>query len=297
MPSINSICSQFDTTKETVVKAYKILKEESLIESKPGKGYFLINDNIDYKPSILLMLDSLNPYMEVLYNAFKKEVGDKYSLDLYFHHNNIDVFKTLLKENRNRYHSFVIKPFLDHEIANILEEFDDQHLIILDRQEFISINRSFVCQDFQHGFYTGLTELTHQIKYYKKINYVHSAINPHPIESEHSFTQYVIKNHLNYSIIPELSIDNIDKNNAYVVVSDDDMILILKKAQQEDWVLGDEVGIIIYNETPLHEFIAGGITTISTDFEEMGRIAAKNAKSRKHIQEIIPTKLFLRSSL
>jgi DNA-binding LacI/PurR family transcriptional regulator len=34
--------------------------------------------------------------------------------------------------------------------------------------------------------------------------------------------------------------------------------------------VGEHVGIISYNETPLKKFIMKGLTTISTDFEAMG---------------------------
>lgn len=297
LPSINSICSQFNTARETVVKAYKILKDEGLIESKPGKGFFLLKESIDFKPSIFLMLNSFNPYMEVLYNSFKATLEETHNVDIYFHHNNIDVFKSLLLENRNRYDSFVVKPFLHPEVPQIFKKLEGKYLLILDRQEYITPESPFVCQDFRHGFYTGLTELTHKFKHYKCLSYIHSSINPHPEESEFSFIQFVNKNNLEFSIISHFDKEKIEKNHVYVVVSDDDMILILKKAKEEDWILGQDIGVITYNDTPLHEFISGGITTISTDFAAMGLEAAKYARSREYVQEIIPTRLILRSSL
>jgi DNA-binding LacI/PurR family transcriptional regulator len=61
--------------------------------------------------------------------------------------------------------------------------------------------------------------------------------------------------------------------------------------------VGKDVGVISYNETPLKKIILSGITTISTDFEMMGRRVAEVILGKKveHIE--IPFTLNLRSSL
>ena len=38
-------------------------------------------------------------------------------------------------------------------------------------------------------------------------------------------------------------------------------------------VLGDDIGIISYNDTPLKDLL--GITVVSTDFDQMGRTTAE----------------------
>jgi DNA-binding LacI/PurR family transcriptional regulator len=40
-------------------------------------------------------------------------------------------------------------------------------------------------------------------------------------------------------------------------------------------VIGKDVGIISYNETPLKEILLDGITVISTDHAKMGELAAQ----------------------
>jgi DNA-binding LacI/PurR family transcriptional regulator len=64
-----------------------------------------------------------------------------------------------------------------------------------------------------------------------------------------------------------------------------------------DLKIGEQVGIISYNETPLKKVILNGITTISTDFHQMGVIAAELilSDSKEHIK--VPFKLTLRQSL
>ncbi len=50
-----------------------------------------------------------NRYMQVLYNSFKAELGDDYIIDIYFHHNNIDQFNSLITDNKGKYYSYKIK--------------------------------------------------------------------------------------------------------------------------------------------------------------------------------------------
>jgi hypothetical protein len=45
--------------------------------------------------------------------------------------------------------------------------------------------------------------------------------------------------------------------------------------------VGEDVGLIAYNDVPLNAVVLGGLTTISTDFEQMGRLAAEMILSGK----------------
>ncbi len=50
---------------------------------------------------------------------------------------------------------------------------------------------------------------------------------------------------------------------------------LLKQAERQQMTPGREFGIISYNDTPLKEILAGGITTLSTDFRQMGLTLAQ----------------------
>jgi DNA-binding LacI/PurR family transcriptional regulator len=71
----------------------------------------------------------------------------------------------------------------------------------------------------------------------------------------------------------------------------------LNKVIQKKLVIGKDVGIISYNETPLKKFILNGITTISTDFEMMGRMAAELIINRSKDRVEVPFYLKLRPSV
>ena len=50
---------------------------------------------------------------------------------------------------------------------------------------------------------------------------------------------------------------------------------LLKRITASGLSPGKEVGLICYNDFPLNEFIFGGLTTLSVDFREMGRVAGE----------------------
>ena len=91
--------------------------------------------------------------------------------------------------------------------------------------------------------------------------------------------------------------EEIIAGEAYIIVMEDDLVNLIETTIQSGLEVGKEVGIISYNETPMKKIILNGITTISTDFQEMGRMTAKLILegSRKHIE--VPFILTLRNSL
>jgi DNA-binding LacI/PurR family transcriptional regulator len=72
---------------------------------------------------------------------------------------------------------------------------------------------------------------------------------------------------------------------------------VVRACLQFNLTPGTDIGIIAYNDTPMKEIAANGITTISVDFSEMGKKAADFAVKGEKIQEILPTSLFIRNSL
>ena len=49
LPSVNHMLIEFDISRDTVVRAYDLLKEMGIITSVPGKGYYLQSTNFKQK--------------------------------------------------------------------------------------------------------------------------------------------------------------------------------------------------------------------------------------------------------
>ena len=84
---------------------------------------------------------------------------------------------------------------------------------------------------------------------------------------------------------------------AYFLTSDRDLVEMVKIAKSYNYKLGKKFGIVSFNNTMLKEVVAGGITTISTDFVEMGKTLAKMVAEKRNEQVRNPSKLIVRNSL
>jgi DNA-binding LacI/PurR family transcriptional regulator len=60
-------------------------------------------------------------------------------------------------------------------------------------------------------------------------------------------------------------------------------------------VLGEEMGVISYNETPLKDLL--GITVVSTDFKAMGETAARMVRNKENGKVKNPFSLINRNSM
>jgi hypothetical protein len=80
---------------------------------------------------------------------------------------------------------------------------------------------------------------------------------------------------LNGKIYGHYNDEILKKGRAYLVFSDNDMVNFIKRCKQKDWVIGKDIGLIGYDDTPIKEILLDGITVISTDFAAMGKTAGK----------------------
>ena len=52
-------------------------------------------------------------------------------------------------------------------------------------------------------------------------------------------------------------------------------IELVRRARERNYRVGRDISIISYNESPINEIILNGLTTISTDFRQMGVLVAR----------------------
>lgn len=296
LPSISEISRSLTVARETVVKAYKILKQEGLIDSVPGKGFFLLTDRISSGARVLLILNSFNPYMQVLYNAFSVALPAGVTADVYFHHNSFETLRNLLESSHSRYTHCIVKPFQDERVSDVLEKLDPRKTLILDRGDYTPAPFSYICQDFSGGIKDALLQVLERIKRYESLNIIRTLNNPHPEESFLAFSSFLVEQNIPGEIIPGFKKTEIRKGAAYVLLTEQDLVAVLSVISEKGWVPGKDLGILSYNDFPLLEFVAGGISSLSVDFEKMGELAARFILKNDGIKEILKPGLIFRSS-
>lgn len=88
-----------------------------------------------------------------------------------------------------------------------------------------------------------------------------------------------------------------ERGEIYVVLDDKNLIKVIKKTKEGHLIIAKDIGIISYNDTLLKEIVADGITTISTDFNFMGKRLAQMILNNEFEQSENPNSLIIRKSL
>jgi DNA-binding transcriptional regulator YhcF (GntR family) len=296
IPSINQICSDYDLSRDTVMVAFNELKAKGILLSQPGKGYYIATTEIQHEEKIFVLFDELNAFKEDLYNSLIESLKGKANVEIYFHHFNYKVFKNLIAESIGKYTSYIIMPATFDNTQHLLNKIPKEKIYILDRLKADLNKYPVIYQDFKKDFYEALTEGISYLKKYRKLIFVNPG-GKEPAERSEAFKQFSIENNLNYEIVKSLSGIRPSLYEAYFLISERDLVQLVKTAKYYKYKLGKKFGIVSFNDTMLKEVVAGGITTISTDFVEMGKSLAEMVLEKKTGQIRNPSRLIIRNSL
>lgn len=309
IPSINKFSEEFYLSRDTVEKAYSILKERKVIVSIRGKGFYISRTKLISKINILFLVNKLSSYKLRIYNHFINSIGANSHTDLHIYHCDESLFLNLIEKNKGVYDYFVIMPHfktdnlkhisLPENVAKAMKLIPIEKLIILDNiKSSLNKNITQVYQDFENDIYHALNKGLDKIKKYKKIILVYpeKAIYPYPKRILHGFRKFCIEHKLDFEILDKIFEDMIlKKGDLFITIEEADLVNLVKQVREDEFKLGSEIGIISYNDTPLKELL--GITVMSTDFKVMGETAAKMILDKTKGKIKVPFNFIDRESL
>lgn len=308
IPSINMFSEEFYLSRDTVEKAYSILKDRNIINAIRGKGYYINRTKLISKTNILFLVNKLSSYKMRTYNAFINSIGPNTHTDLVIYHCDESLFLNLLDKNKAAYDYYVIMPHFKKEdlshtsftdnVIKAIKKLPQEKLVILDNYKpVMDSNHIEIFQDFENDIYNALKEGVSKIKQYKKIMLVYpeKAIYPYPRRILHGFRKFCVEFKVDFEILDEV-FDNIiiKKNDLFITIEESDLVNLVKQAKEDELELGKDIGIISYNDTPLKDLL--GITVISTDFDVMGRTTADMILNNKKGRVRVPFNLIERES-
>lgn len=293
LPSVNQIMKECQLSRDTVFKAYAELKKRGVVESVPNRGYF-VTKNIT---KVFLFLDTFKAYKEVLYGSFLKHLPKNISVDLHFHHYNINIFEKIISESLGKYSNYIVMNFDHQRVPGIVKKIPENQLLIIDWKIHATEKQAAVYQDFGEAVFQCLEKNVEKINNYSEFTFLYPDFTYHPKDSIISFNQFCTQFEIKHRVIFDFEKFNIKKGGLYLLVSDRTLANFLDQCAEKGFEPGKEVGVISYNETPMKKYVKNGITVISTDFELMGEKAAEFVTSGNSIQFQVPTTLKLRSSL
>ncbi len=297
LPSINRMVADLGYARKTIVKAYEELKERGLVESKKLKGYFIISEETQVTLKIALLLFSFHRFQEEFYNTLREELGKRFQIDVFFHHNNIAVFETIFKNIKGKYGKYVVAPIPDPKIRPLLAGIDPQKLLVIDRYLEMDDTYSYISQEFEEGTYHQLVELLPDIKKYERFVLFFRDDADYPNGIRNAFTRFLSDHAVVGSVQRRYGPEALQKGTAYFFISDTFLWDVLRDCSNKGYVLGRDVGILSHNDHVVKEILLGGITTISTDFRDMAVRAANHVKNQSLTREFMPINLIKRGSL
>jgi len=293
LPSVNQLNKESGISRDTIFKAYSILKQRSIISSTPTKGYFVSSES--YR--VFVLLDDFSAFKEQLYKSFRENLSDSYSVDLLFHHYNPEVFEQLILNSLGRYSMYVVMNIDNKNLEDVVRKIDPKKLLILDMGYDSKMEISSLTQDFNQATFNCLETGLHLIQKYQEFILVFPKNTPHPIETIDAFIRFCDLHQITYTVLDQIENREVQPGQAYLVIKDSDLVKIVKDCKKNSYKIGSDVGIISYNDSPMKEIVGSGITVISTDFIRMGKDCASFIMNKEKINEIIPTQLIVRGSL
>lgn len=301
LPSINELSYELEISRDTAEKGYKYLKKIGVLGSIPGKGYYITSTDFRQTLRICLFFNKLSSHKKIIYDAFISALGDHVAVDFYIYNNDFKLFKKLLASKMEGYSHFVVVPhFIEggenaYEIINTIPK---EKLILLDKKiSGVEGEYAAVYENFETDIYSALEQAKDVLSKYHTIKLIIPDKSYYPKEIKKGLLKFCQQYAFSHKIVNNISTEPIEEGEVYINLMEDDLVTLVEKVISLKLEVGKQVGVISYNETPLKKVILNGITTVSTDFYQMGAIAAKMIleNSRTHVE--VPFHLTLRSSL
>ncbi|ANI89653.1 transcriptional regulator [Arachidicoccus ginsenosidimutans] len=301
LPSLNNFSTQFEISRDTVVKSFNYLKNIGILGTVPGKGFFIRNaDSLQFH-KVFLLFNKLSAHKKIIYDSFVASLGASAIIDFYIYNNDFHLFKNLIEKSIDNYTHYVIIPHLTQEesaFAKVLQLIPPGKLILLDKAiPSLSDKCSMVFEDFKNDIYNALDSISERLQKYHTLKIIFPDYAYHPKEILEGFNDFCIEHCFNHGIIENIKNEIVRDGTVYISLMEDDLVVLLEKIMENEKGIGKDVGVISYNETPIKKILLNGITTISTDFKMMGQSAAQIIMDKTVIQSAIPFSCKLRNSL
>lgn len=298
LPSINKVRLEFSLSRDTVLQAYDELKKRGIIYAILGKGYYVKSTMVSIQQKIFLLFDELNIFKEDLYNSILDNIGKNAQVDIFFHHFNIKVFEKLINDANGNYTKYIIMPTSLPMVHTFIKTLPVNEVYILDQTNEELKAYPAIYQNFNKNIYTGLTKGKNKLKKYNKLILIFPGFRE-PIGMKIGFEQFCNDHQFEHEVIAEFNKNKreIQRGEVYIIPNDRDLVSVIEKSKLQGFTIGKDFGVISYNETPLKKIVENGITTISTNFEAMGKIVAQMILNGQKEQIENGSSLIIRNSL
>ncbi|CAN5890023.1 GntR family transcriptional regulator [soil metagenome] len=300
LPSISELAEWQHVAKVTVAKAYEELRQRGVVLSQQGKGFYVASTEVRNPLNLFLLFDTLNAYKETLYYAIKEALPEGTHLHLFFHHYDRQLFESLIGNSLGQYNYYVVMPHFNEDVSEVLGRIPKDKLVVIDKAvEQLEGEYAAVYQDFAEDVLAALASALDLLRPYRQLTLVPSngPFQFVPAGIVEGFRRFGKASGLACRVAKTFRPELVRPGEAFLLFADRDLIAFIRHVRRQGWELGQDVGLISYDDTPMKEILEGGITVISTDFEQMGHTAGRLICERSKEKLANPAKLIRRKSL
>lgn len=299
LPSINDAYRQLHVSRDTLINAYKHLQSRGIISPWHGKGFRVNRTDTRKNMRILLLFDAMNSFKEILFRSFMESIWDTCQVDIYFHYYNREVFRSVIEQSIGNYGYYALLPHFNEDVSDYVKDIPSGKLLLIDNTiPALAGNYAAIYQDFDNGTYQSLASAAELFRKYKALKILsNSRFQFIPRGILKAVGRFGAGHGLMAEGSLPVAIDKINKGDSVLVFTDNDLVALIKKANNNGWKIGHDIGILSYDDTPLKEVLEGGISVITTDFAAMGHKAASMIMERSTDKYVNPTYFVQRRSL
>lgn len=274
IPSINETSSDFYISRDTVEKAYRILKDMGVICSVRGKGYFVASRQGKCDKKVLIISNEFSEDVRMVSQVLSHFDCTGTGIQIHFHVGNPDLLKNTISSYFGVYDYYVVLSDISRHDQKMKEAVE---LIPSGKVVFIQKYQSCNNNGFAYFVYNRskvllwLEENKSKFKSYEHI-WMCSSESTFFSEMYNLFVDFFLDNQISFSVYSDVHSLSIKSGNVYIAGNEEELSAILKlTGESQDLKIGKEISLISLKKTVIGDIFAGGITSLGVDYQQICR--------------------------
>ncbi|RVU26914.1 GntR family transcriptional regulator [Sandaracinomonas limnophila] len=301
LPSINEASEECYLSRDTVERAYTELHKMGVITSIFRKGYFISDSKVKVKTKVLLLVGKITDSNKILFNTLSESLGKNYTVDMLTFGYKTKNFQETINQQLGNYHYYVILPHLveeNEDTYKTLKKIAGDRLIVLENG-FSNLQHQYSKLVLSNVFNLDSVFKPHTNLFnkYEGLSLVLSDDDYLDSDIITSLRNFCATLRLDFQVLDGLEDEDFEKNQIYLSLNENDLVRTIQYAENENWQIGKDIGIISFNDSPYKSILMGGISVISLQQTEIAKKAAEGIKNMTRINEEIPISFIPRKSL
>ncbi|MFZ5430123.1 MAG: GntR family transcriptional regulator [Bacteroidota bacterium] len=296
LPSINQLCSDSTIRRDTVMYALNELRSRGIISSQHGKGYYVASRDLSMNERIFMLFDTMDDYAFKIYNSLVPMLPPGARAEICFHHNDPERIRKYLTDHVGYHTSYILSLKGLENYGSLVDRLKGGRVCLIGRPDNGIPEKPCVYHDSGKDLYESLRHLRKYFRKYCRLVYLSRNI-PGTAEKTDAFTRFCTEENLDFLICRNPEQLRPALFEAYIIPEDDILTELIMQIRKTDFNIGENIGIITFEDSLMKEVALGGLTTITHDYQELCNRMLEIVQGGKRGQQRIKSRVIQRNSL